>query len=249
MGPNAHLGVGYHSPRPFVHHATHTKRPVCRQSSEKDDIGADSDHKYGYSDPVNKFLGNFLPTNKAATAEITGIDFEQPKLSGISIQKLRDLVAEGLSKAQWFVTGEVDPRLFADDFTFKDESVATTGIRSYAVGVRKLFDQQTAKAELIAVEVASNNSMVVTWRLEGKVNLPFKPRIKPYVVTTTFRVNSEGLICSQHDEFSVPGWDLLLSTLLGPGFGAPPAPPVQELIAQYNSQTQKQSQLTNTSSK
>jgi hypothetical protein len=45
-----------------------------------------------------------------------------------------DLVAAGLSKSQWFVTGEVDPRLFSDSFAFKDESVATTGIKAYATG-------------------------------------------------------------------------------------------------------------------
>jgi hypothetical protein len=45
-----------------------------------------------------------------------------------------DLVEAGLFKSQWFVTGEVDPRLFSDSFAFKDESVATTGIKAYATG-------------------------------------------------------------------------------------------------------------------
>jgi hypothetical protein len=44
------------------------------------------------------------------------------------------------------VAGEVDPTLFSDDFKFKDDTVATTGIRSYALGVRKLFDQVEKKA-------------------------------------------------------------------------------------------------------
>lgn len=59
--------------------------------------------------------------------------------------------------------------------------------------------QETSKAELISVSTdAAANSIIVIWRLEGKVNLPFKPSIKPYVVTTTFGVDSSsGLICSQ----------------------------------------------------
>jgi hypothetical protein len=40
-------------------------------------------------------------------------------------------------------------------------------------------------------------AIVATWRLEGAVNLPFKPRIPPYVVTTTLGVDGDGLICSQ----------------------------------------------------
>lgn len=92
--------------------------------------------------------------------------------------------------------------------------------------------QATSKAELISVTAEpSSNTIVVVWRLEGRVNLPFKPKIKPYVVTTTFGIDEQGLICSQLDEFSVPGWDLLLSTLLGEGFGAKPAPPIEELRA------------------
>jgi len=90
--------------------------------------------------------------------------------------------------------------------------------------------QATSKAELITVRAEpDSDKIVVVWRLEGRVNLPFKPKIKPYVVTTTFGVDPQGLICSQLDEFSVPGWDLLLSTLLGENFGAKPAPPVEQL--------------------
>jgi hypothetical protein len=75
-----------------------------------------------------------------------------------------------------------------------------------------------------------SDQIIVTWRLEGRVNIPIiNGRIKPYVVTTTFGLGQEGLICSQLDEFSVPGWDLLLSALLGEQFGAKPAPPVQQL--------------------
>ena len=196
---------------------------------------------YNYSDPVNKFLGQFLPSSSAARDALGHIDFQAPKLTGLTLQQMRDLVEEGLSKTSWFVTGEVDPRLFAEDFTFKDDSVATSGIKSYAMGVRKLFDQATAKAELIAVEVVAGQTtseapkVVVAWRLEGGVNLPFKPKIKPYVVTTTFTLNSEGLIDSQLDEFSVPGWDLLLSTILGPSFGAPAAADVETLRQRYKS--------------
>eukprot|EP00882_Tetradesmus_deserticola_P004278 GHRQ01004518.1.p1 GENE.GHRQ01004518.1~~GHRQ01004518.1.p1 ORF type:complete len:264 (+),score=100.44 GHRQ01004518.1:267-1058(+) len=218
-----------------------TARIVCGASSSKQpkpgsdrvSSASESEPAYAYSDPVNQFLGQFLPSNRAAKDELAGVDFDQPKLSGRSIQEMADLVEAGLSKSQWFVTGQVDPRLFSDSFAFKDESVATTGIRAYATGVRKLFDQATSKVELISVEAQPDaQAVVVTWRLEGRVNLPLKPKIKPYVVTTTLGVDpATGLINSQVDEFSVPGWDLLLSILLGEGFGAKPAPPAEELRA------------------
>lgn len=42
-----------------------------------------------------------------------------------------------------------------------------------------------ARCDVISSE-ADGDDVVVRWRLSGRVNLPFKPPIKPYVVTTTF---------------------------------------------------------------
>jgi len=96
--------------------------------------------------------------------------------------------------------------------------------------------QATSRAELIAVDTDEpRRAVVITWRLEGRINLGLvKPRICPYVVKTTFRVDGDGLISSQIDEFSVPGWRLLLGALLGPWAGPRPAGSVEELKkAQY----------------
>lgn len=76
--------------------------------------------------------------------------------------------------------------------------------------MRKLFDQATARAELISVEAGPDHSdhdrpvITATWRLEGRVNLPLKPAIPPYVVTTKLGVGADGLIVSQLDEFDAP---------------------------------------------
>ena len=115
--------------------------PPSQQATKPEPTNAsDQEPAYKYSDGVNQFLGNFLPSNQAARDELQ-VDFNAPKLAGIDIKELAALVEQGLSKTQWFVTGQVDARLFSDNFAFKDESVATTGIKAYATGVRKLFDQ------------------------------------------------------------------------------------------------------------
>uniref|UniRef100_A0A7R9VWZ2 Uncharacterized protein n=1 Tax=Chlamydomonas euryale TaxID=1486919 RepID=A0A7R9VWZ2_9CHLO len=202
--------------------------------------GGDGGSKYDYSDPVNQFLGNFLPRARDVEAELSHIAWDTPKATGLSLDQMAERLSAALAQKEWFVTGDVEPSLFSDEFAFKDDSVATLGIRNYALGVRKLFDQDTARAELIAVEPdTSRGGVVVTWRLEGRVNLPFRPTIPPYVVTTTLATDAQGLIISQLDEFSVPGWQLLLGALLGAWAGPAPAPPAEQLRQEWQAKRAK----------
>ena len=188
------------------------KRPV--RSVQRPAAGPDNAEQYAYSDPVNRALGTLLPTARTAAADLDGIDWGAPKLTGLPLPALAAKFTEEFLAREWFVTGNVPPSIFSNSFEFADNSVATAGIKSYAVGVRKLFDQATARAELISVVADEpTRSLLVTWRLEGAVNLPLKPRIPPYVVITTLTIDAEGLICKQLDEFTVPGWRLLAGAL------------------------------------
>ena len=191
-----------------------------------------------YSNQLTAFLGNFLSTTKQSSSSnvvgsIDEVDWQARKRRNLRLEQLVAALRTGLTKNEWFVTGVVDPTLFSDDFAFKDPDVQLKGIRPYAEGVNRLFDQSCSRAELIDIEIAdrTNKRITVTWRLEGRVRVGPGLRIKPYVVYTDFSVDSEGLIFFQEDRFSVPGYDILLSALfpfLG-AFLAPPAPPAEEL--------------------
>ncbi len=63
------------------------------------------------------------------------------------------------------------PQLFSDDFYFKDPDVALSGIEPYARGVRRLFDQATARAEIVRCAPIADDTIEVLWRLSGKVSL------------------------------------------------------------------------------
>jgi hypothetical protein len=104
-------------------------------------------------------------------------------------------------------------------------------ILEYARAVNKLFDQETSRAEIISVTVndAIANTITVTWRLSGKVNVGPGLKIKPYICYTDFTVNNDGLITFQEDRFDIPGWDIVLSSIFPFLIGkvtAPIAPPV-----------------------
>ena len=113
---------------------------------------------------------------------------------------------------------------------------ATTSLfvfADYARGVNKIFDQSTARAEIISTVVnteASKPTITVTWWLSGGVNIAWGLNIKPYIVYTDFVVDpTTSLIVFQEDKFDLPSWDIFLSFLFPFLIGkvtAEPAPPV-----------------------
>jgi hypothetical protein len=156
----------------------------------------------------------------------SGIDWDAPKVPCLDISVLAQALDAELYEKEWFVTGNVNPIYFSNEFRFQDPDVQLSGIRSYAEGVRKLFDQNVSRAEIIETKVTSNDTITCTWRLSGKVQVGPGWTIKPYIVYTDFTVR-EGLIVFQQDRFEIPQWDILLSAFFPFLIGtltSPPAP-------------------------
>merc|ERR1711862_317245 len=78
------------------------------------------------------------------------------------------------------------------------------------------------------------NTITVTWRLSGKVSIGPGLTIKPYICYTDFTIDEKtGLITFQEDRFSIPGWDILLSSIFPFTIGritSLPAPEVKSRI-------------------
>ena len=191
-----------------------------------------------YRDPVTKFLGSFIRKEKAEN-KLSLIDWQKPKRKKGQLQSLAKSLELELTKKEWFVNGNVDPSFFSDDFTFQDPDVKIKGIEEYARGVNKIFSQVNSRAEIIAVRINTEvaNTLTVTWRLSGSVNIGFGLNIKPFVVFTDFVVSpSDGLIVFQEDRFSLPGSDIVLSAffpVLIEKFLLPPAPSAAILKSEF----------------
>jgi hypothetical protein len=140
------------------------------------------------------------------------INWKAKKKVGMRKDMLVKLLKDVLPKTEWFVTGNVDPSIFADSFRFQDPDVKVTGIEQYARGVNKLFKQGDAHAEILSVDRFGSNSIMITWILSGSVNIGLGVRLKPFIVNTEYQVSEvNGLIVFQEDKFAIPGWDILLS--------------------------------------
>lgn len=193
--------------------------------------------------PLIAVMQNFLP-GTAPAAEPSGpldaIAWNAPKRRGLNTERMADAINDGLREREWFVTGRGLPELFSDRFVFSDPDVSLEGIEPYCRQVRRLFDQQTARCEVVCVSVTAPNTITVLWRNSGKVNLgPVGFELKPYVVTTTLKTDpADGLVTSQVDAFDADGPGLLLYQVpaLRP-LTAPPAPSVEALREQCDFKT------------
>jgi len=196
-----------------------------------------------YRNAPTAFLANFMQSKSKAENEdapiedpLAGIDFSAPKSPKLKLETLAGVLDWELTEREWFVTGDVNPVYFSDDFQFQDPDVKVTGIEEYARGVRKLFDE-TSRAQIISSEVSDTvpNTITITWRLSGRVNIgPKGLPIKPYICYTDFTVDEDtGLITFQEDRFDIPGWDILLSALFPFLIGkvtSEPAPEVEPRV-------------------
>jgi hypothetical protein len=193
-----------------------------------------------YKNAPTKILSNFMGSSADTASSINPIDlidFDAKKFQKVDLDTLAGILDYELYNKEWFVTGNVNPIYFSETFEFQDPDVKLSGIEDYARGVYKLFNQETARAEIIST-VRNNttpNTITCTWRLSGKVNIGPGLSIKPYICYTDFTVDAnDGLIIMQEDRFSIPGADILLSATLGQVFPfligtllAAPAPPVE----------------------
>lgn len=175
-----------------------------------------------YRNSVTKVLSNLIQKEKMEYGVIVKsssaeIDFASPKISSsTSLETLAAALDFELSEKEWFVTGNINPCYFSDNFQFQDPDVKVVGIEEYSKGVKKIFDQTMSRAEIISTVISETSTpknpvITCTWRLSGRVNIGPGLDIKPYIVSTDFEVDPQtSLIVSQEDRFDIPAWDILL---------------------------------------
>ena len=181
----------------------------------KDSDNDDESTVEEYRNVATQVLSNFMQKDKMETDTI---DFQAPKISpSTSLTVLAEALDYELTEKEWFVSGNVNPSYFSKDFRFQDPDVKVDSIEDYSKGVQKIFDQTTARAEILSTLVNEEAStpekpvITITWRLSGGVNIGFGLTIKPYIVYTDFVIDPvTSLVIFQEDRFDIPSWDILL---------------------------------------
>ena len=201
---------------------------------------ADDDNNVEAKSAFISVAKNYISDNDPSPLDV--IDWNTPK-KNLTIEQMADAINDGLVENSWFVTGRGRPELFSDHFMFSDPQVSLVGYESYCRSVHKLFDQETARCELVCCSNTAPDTITILWRNSGMVSLgSVQIELKPYLVTTTLKTdpNDGNLVVSQVDEFDSDPVGLLLYQvpLLRPLAGTPAAS-IEELKKQCNFYTCK----------
>ena len=135
---------------------------------------------------------------------------------------------------RYYVTGKLSldhyhPRCFFDS---PDPDMPVRSPEVFASALKGLFDRRSSSLELLEEPRLMGNDIVAEWRLAGRLGLPWKPSIKPFVGRTTFTLDENGLVTRHVEEWSLPAWDAFLAALVPSlNLGAAPAPAISELLA------------------
>jgi hypothetical protein len=131
----------------------------------------------------------------------------------------------------YYITGKLTREIYRDDCFFNgpDPDMPVTGLKKYISSTSQLFDRKTSKAELISLVMSEEDKTVtVQWRLEGILNLPWHPKLKPWTGQTVYYVDRDGLIDRHEESWDISVIDAFVSTLFPfLNYGALPARPIE----------------------
>ena len=91
---------------------------------------------------------------------------------------------EFFSPIGYYITGALTKSIYRDDCYFDgpDPDMPVSGLQKYLLSVSNLFDRRKSRADITRPVVVNevDRTIQVFWRLEGVLNLPWHPSMKPW---------------------------------------------------------------------
>jgi hypothetical protein len=156
------------------------------------------------------------------------------KRRGLPMEDIRKFIEadwNGRSNGKgYYITGKLSKEIYRDDCYFDgpDPDMPVRGLRKYVSSTSQLFDKKKSRADVISIQTDESLRMIrVCWRLEGILNLPWHPTMKPWTGSTTYHIDDDGLVDKHVESWDISVLDAFISTLFPSlNYGAPPAPPI-----------------------
>jgi hypothetical protein len=85
------------------------------------------------------------------------------------------------------------------------------GIRKYVNAASQLFEYKTSTSELLSLKI-NNNTVIATWRFNGTMRLPWRPKLPEVTGSTTYYVDKSGLIYKHCETWDISAFQAFLRT-------------------------------------
>jgi hypothetical protein len=205
-----------------------------------------------------------LAASGAPTPALAAAASATSTITDPAVERAAASIADAFEEKQYYVTGALPPGLFADDCVFVDPTTRVQGAQRYADVVASLFDGAQSRADLLSIGPGPEpRTVLLRWRLEGRLALPGNPPVKAYTGSTLYRLSGSSeaaaaaataaaaaaaeapgalRVVEQIETWDISAFDAFASSFL-PGWlwqGAPPAPPVEVLLREQKQQQQLQ---------
>lgn len=139
--------------------------------------------------------------------DVTPVTATGTKSVGLNLAEMADVIREDFETRQYYVTGRLSKRIYADDCLFDapDPDMPVKGLRKYVDAISHLFEHKSSKVDLLSIqELPNRGAIIARWRLEGTLMLPWRPCVRAYTGVTLYEMNSRGLVCRHTELWSTP---------------------------------------------
>ena len=113
----------------------------------------------------------------------------------------------------YYITGKINTSLYRDDCIFDgpDPDMPVRGLRKYLNAASQLFDPSKSTCELLSLQI-QNGAVVATWRIRGRMRLPWKPDLPVVTGKTTYYRDLNGLIYLHKETWDISVFRAFLET-------------------------------------
>ena len=149
-----------------------------------------------------------------------------PKRTGLALDEVARILAHDVAFGEhgeggYVISGDLTPEIFEDDCTFRDPTNEVSSLAKYTRALQILFDPIASRVMLLAPPVVDSSARTITARVRsaGVLQLPWRPQVPPYTSEIVWQIDSDGLVASQSQVWSITALGALKETFT-PGFGA-----------------------------
>ena len=167
---------------------------------------------------MRQLLGRNVVSSLGPAIALRGVENGGKKLVGLSLEELTEIIRndwrEGTSKG-YYITGRLTANVYRDDCLFDgpDPDMPVRGLRKYMNAASQLFEYKSSTSELLSLQI-HEGAAVAKWRFNGTMRLPWKPKLPEVTGTTTYHIDSSGLIYKHIETWDISTFQAFVQTFL-----------------------------------